>query len=71
MSVIDLVRREGISGFNQTCNYFYASNSEICVNEFMVIWQSVEMVFINVETAAGKYICKRRKTALIFLLGKW
>lgn len=24
----------------------------------MVIWQSVEMVFINVETAAGKYVCE-------------
>lgn len=45
---------------------FYASNSKICVNEFMVIWQSWEMVFINVETAAGEYICKRRKMALKF-----
>jgi hypothetical protein len=25
----------------------------------------VEMVFLNVETAAGKYICKRKKMALI------
>lgn len=32
----------------------------------MVIWQSVGMVFINVETAAGKHICKRKRMALIF-----
>lgn len=35
----------------------------------MVIRQSGEMVFINVETAVGKYICKRWEVALSFQLG--
>lgn len=63
ISIRDLVRHEGISGFNQTCNYFYACNTKICINEFMVIWQSEGIVFINVETAAGKSMCKSKENS--------
>lgn len=57
-----------MSGFNQTYNYFYASNSKICVNKFMVILQSVGMVFMNVGTAARKQTRKRKRMACILQL---
>lgn len=41
---MDLIRR----------HYFYAYYSKTCRNEFMVIWQPVGIVFINVEIAVGK-----------------
>lgn len=37
-------------------HYFYAYYTKIRRNEFMVIWQPVRIVFINVEIAVGK--CK-------------
>lgn len=42
---------------------FTPANAKICINEFMVIWQSGGIVFINVVTAAGKSMCKSKENS--------